>query len=55
MWKCLKFKSYKNQLLQHVNVQDFLSRLEDDELFIGKIVFSDEATFHLWIMLINIT
>jgi hypothetical protein len=26
---------------------DFLSRLEDDELFTAKIVFSDEATFHL--------
>jgi hypothetical protein len=52
-----KFKRYKYELLQHVTAQDkevrysffsdFLSRLEDDELFTGKIVFSDEATFHL--------
>jgi hypothetical protein len=51
--KSLKFKSYKNQLLQRVSAQlrykfrfDFLSRLED-ETFTAKIVFSDEATFHL--------
>jgi hypothetical protein len=40
-------------MLQHVTAQnkevcsDFLSRLEDDKLFTAKIVFSDEATFHL--------
>jgi hypothetical protein len=26
---------------------DFHSRLEDDKLLTSKIVFSDEATFHL--------
>jgi hypothetical protein len=55
--KCLKFKSYKYQLLQHATAQDkevchtfcydFLSRHEDDKLLAAKIVFSDEATFHL--------
>jgi hypothetical protein len=54
--KCLKFISYKYQLLQHVTVQnkefrytfcsDLLSRLED-EYFTAKIVLIDEATFHL--------
>jgi hypothetical protein len=55
--KLLKFKTDMCQLLQHVTAQDkevrytfssdFLSRLEDDELFTAKIIFSDEATFHL--------
>jgi hypothetical protein len=33
---------------------DFLSRLEDDENFTAKIVFSDEATLRLWETLIDI-
>jgi hypothetical protein len=51
--KHLKFKSYKYELLQHVTTwdkdvrSDFLSRLQDDELFTAKIVFSGEGTFHL--------
>jgi hypothetical protein len=55
--KRLKFERYEYQLLQHVTAEDkevrytfcsdFLSRLEDDEPFIAKIFFTDEATFRL--------
>lgn len=53
----LKFKSYRNQLLQHVTEQDretfathpccFFSRIDDDKLFQVKFVFIDETTSHL--------
>jgi hypothetical protein len=53
----LKFESYKYQLLQHLTAKVevvhyihcpfFISRFEDEKFFTVKIVFGDEATFHL--------
>jgi hypothetical protein len=55
--KTLKFESYICQLLKHITAQykevrytiyyDPLSRLEEDENFTAKIVFSGEVTFNL--------
>jgi hypothetical protein len=49
--------SYRYRLLQHIAAQDkevhytffcdFLSRLEDDEIFTDKIAFNDEAIINL--------
>jgi hypothetical protein len=55
--KGLSFQPYKFQLLQELKPNDrphrrdfctgMLNRLEEDNLFLDKIVFSDEASFHL--------
>jgi hypothetical protein len=55
--KRLSFRPYKFQLLQELRPSDrphwtdfctdMLNRLEENNLFLNKIVFSDEDTFHL--------
>jgi hypothetical protein len=58
VWKVqLSFRSYKFQVLQELTPNgrprrrdfcaDMLNRLEQDNLFFGKTVFTDEATVHL--------
>ena len=60
VWKILrrrlKFKSYRVQLLQHLEAEDYGRRLQfcttmqealEDEDFAAKLIFSDECTFHL--------
>jgi hypothetical protein len=61
VWRVLRkrmsFRPYKFQPLQELEPNDrphrrnfctnMLNRLEEDNLFLDKIVFSDEATFHL--------
>jgi transposase len=55
--KSLKFRSYKLQILQKITPNDWilrkefavtvLDRLAEDENYLRRIFFSDEATFHL--------
>jgi hypothetical protein len=57
VWCSLRTKRYRLPLLQALNPQDhiirfhfcvdFQQRLEEDE-FAKKLVFSEEATFHVW-------
>lgn len=56
--KRVRFESYRYQLLHHVPERDkdirynlccdFLSGIDDDKLFLPRVVFSDEATFHVF-------
>lgn len=60
VWKILRqqlhFKQYRMQLLQQLKLEDYARRLDfcinmqealEDEDLATKLIFSDEATFHL--------
>ena len=53
----LKFRAYKIQVVQHLQVADYAARMDgcnaliwnidNDNRFLTNIIFSDEATFHI--------
>lgn len=55
--KKLKFRAYKIQVVQHLQVTDYAARIDgcnaliqnidNDNRFLANIIFSDEATFHI--------
>src|SRR5215469_2188886 len=55
--KRLKFRSYKIQVVQHLQAKDYTARvdgcnvlienIERDDHFLSNLIFSDEATFHI--------